>query len=363
MRDPSPTAPGSEADSPRSAGGPQASAKTLAEFCKRLAVSLEAGIDLRKTLRSEVERSTGRTRAVVESLSNDVAQGESFTAAVARQGGWFPPLAIEMIRVGELTGTLPEVLARLTRHYDHRLSVARRLRGLVTWPLLQGGLALGVVGVLILIGGALKGLDGEPIDFLGFGLTGSGGFATYVGLLCGAAAVAWGGWLWLRARPAVAAKIAESASRLPVVGQPLAKIALARIAWALGLTLNVDLDLRRVAPLVLNASGNARYSRHAGSVAKIVGSGTPLSEALATTGEFPREFLDTLEIGEQTGKLAESTARLSQRYEQEAEDAFNALALAAAGLVWLLVVLLVVALIVRLAGFYTGVIEDLSGAS
>ena len=50
--------------------------------------------------------------------------------------------------------------------------------------------------------------------------------------------------------------------QLPAVGMRSQRIALARVAWALHLTLNVDMDLRRIVPLVLRTTGNDYYIRH-----------------------------------------------------------------------------------------------------
>jgi type IV pilus assembly protein PilC len=293
-------------------------------------------------------------------VSDLVARGESFDAAIAQQAGWLPPLVVEMVRVGERSGATPEVFARLADHYDHRVTTQRNLARSFTWPSIQLVAAVAIVAGLIAVGGMLEGLDGEPIDFLGFGLVGSSGVVTFLGLVLGAIAVVWGLAAWVHQRRDLKERLIEIASRMPIVGSCLEKLGLSRIAWALALTLNVDLDLRRVAPLVLDASGNRRYARHAAAVSRMVGAGQPLSECFAATGEFPVEFLNTLEVGEQTGNLVESSARLSKRYEEEAQHAIGVLSTLVGFLVWGLVSCLVVFLIVRLAGFYTEMITDLS---
>jgi type IV pilus assembly protein PilC len=340
--------------------GAPASSKALAGLCRRLATSLEAGIDLRRTLRSEAQRSAGHAGRALTVVSEQVARGESFDAAVAEQAGWLPPLVVEMVRVGERSGATPEVFARLADHYDHRLAIERDLARSFVWPAIQLVAAAAIVAGLIWVGGILEGLDGKPIDFLGFGLVGSAGALTFLGIVLGGVAVAWGAATWVRSRTDLKEQMIEMASRLPIVGPCLQKLGLSRIAWALALTLNVDLDLRRVAPLVLDASGNRRYAKHSAAVARLVGAGQPLSECFAATGEFPAEFLNTLEVGEQTGKLVETTARLSKRYEEEAQHAIGVLSTLAGFLVWGLVSCLVVFLIFRLASFYTGTITDLS---
>ena len=108
--------------------------------------------------------------------------------------------------------------------------------------------------------------------------------------------------------------------RLPGIGSSLEKIALSRLAWALHLTLNVEMDLRRVVPLVLRATGNDHYIRHTDQIVADVAAGHPLHVAFARSGAFPATFIDALAVAEESGQTVESMDRLSKRYEEEAED-------------------------------------------
>jgi type IV pilus assembly protein PilC len=159
------------------------------------------------------------------------------------------------------------------------------------------------------------------------------------------------GALWTRS-------LQRALMRLPAVGASLEKIALARLAWALHLTLNVEMDLRRVVPLVLRATGNDHYIRHTEQIAADVAAGHPLHLAFAGSGAFPSTFIDALAVAEESGQTVESMDRLSKRYEEEAETAVKALAVVLGGAVAVMVMGIIVLLIFRLAGFYFGTIND-----
>jgi type IV pilus assembly protein PilC len=146
--------------------------------------------------------------------------------------------------------------------------------------------------------------------------------------------------------------------RLPVIGSSLEKIALARLAWALHLTMNVEMDLRRVVPLVLRAAGSDHYIRHTDQIVADVAAGQPLHVAFARSGAFPSTFVDALAVAEESGQIVESMDRLSKRYEEEAETAVKALAVAFGTVVALLVMGIIVLMIFRLAGFYFGTINE-----
>ena len=333
------------------------SSKAMAGLCDRLSVSLDAGIDLRRVVRGEAARTSGALKTALSDVAQRIDRGESMVDAMLPHRGVFPSLFIEMTRVAEATGSAPKIYRQLAQHYEHRARVQRGLLAGIAWPAIQLAIALLVVGILIYVSGVVGGPRGG-VDLLGFGLTGAAGLATYVNVLLAIAIAALIAFAIVRRRPDLQAAMFERLAALPVVGPSLDKVALAQIAWRLHLTMNVDLDLRRVAALALDASGSRKFSRHRAAVADAVGAGRPLSEAFAQTGAFPQPFVDALHVAEESGRISESMEKLSAQYEEEADRAIATLATIVGAAVWLLVAALVIALIFRIFGFYVGAIND-----
>jgi type II secretory pathway component PulF len=146
--------------------------------------------------------------------------------------------------------------------------------------------------------------------------------------------------------------------RIPVIGRAFERIALSRLAWALHLMLNVEMDLRRMVPLALRTTGSDYYVQHTNQIVGDIARGDPLHLAFLRTGAFPAEFVDALTVAEESGRMVESMERLSNRYEEEAEVAVKTLSLAFGWFVGACVMALIVLLIFRLAGFYVGTIND-----
>jgi type IV pilus assembly protein PilC len=119
------------------------------------------------------------------------------------------------------------------------------------------------------------------------------------------------------------------------------------------------MDLRRVVPLALRATGNDHYIQHSDQIVADIAAGQPIHVAFAGSRAFPIEFLDALEVAEESGSLVESMGRLSNRYEEEAESAVRTLATIFGFAVGLLVMGIIVLMIFRLAGFYLGTINSL----
>lgn len=338
---------------------PQLSNSALTELCHRLAVETDAGIDIRRTWQREADMARGRVRPYFASVRDAVGRGDSLSIALARTGQVFPPLFLEMAHVGEQTGTLGKVLHRLELHYRRQVQAQRLFLGAIAWPMIELAFAIVVVGVLIwVLGIVAQRNNGQPIDILGFGLIGNRGLLIYanfiiaVGLcITGLIVAVKRGMLWTR-------PLQHAIMRLPAVGNALERIALARLAWALHLTLNVEMDLRRIVPLALRTTGNDFYAQHTDQIVKDVASGDPLHVAFARSRAFPAHFIDALTVAEESGRIVESMERLSNRYEEEAEAAVRTLAVVFGFLVGAFVMGVIVLLIFRLAGFYLGTIND-----
>lgn len=339
---------------------PRITLKQQSDLCRRLAVSIESGIDIRRILEREATtRNSGSMQRAMRRVRQEVLEGRSLTEALEATGNYFPPLFRELAAVGEETGHLAEVLRRLSEHYEHQLKMRRQFLAAITWPMIQLAAAVGIIGVLIWVMGVLPtGIDGRPIDLLGFGLVGTRGlliYAAIIATLAGAAAVVYQSArrdaFWTR--PLIAL-----AQRIPVLGPALATISLSRLAWTLHLALETDMDLRRSLPLALANCGSPRFAAAAPAVVDEIQNGAEVHEALAAHVALPSDFLDALEVGERSGRLPEYLGRLSTQYEDRARHAMIAINVVAGFAVWGLVALLIVMMILRLAMFYIGQINE-----
>lgn len=335
------------------------SLKELARLCHRLAISLEAGIDMRTVWQREA---SGTTRASLKSrfqaIDRAVADGQSLAEAFNATGDFFPPLFRELTNVGEQSGRLPDVFLQLHRHYDDQIKRRRIFLAAIAWPAVQLTLAILIVGVFIWALGMIGKRTDTTIDILGFGLVGTSGLAVYAAFVSGMGIVAVllgqaisRGLLWTR-------PIQRLVLKIPALGKALETLALARLAWSLHLTFNTGMDVRRAVRLSLQAAGNALYIDLMKPIDKWLSAGSSLHEAFANTGEFPTEFLDALDVGERSGKLVEAMDHLAGQYRDRAKTALATLTMLAGFAVWCMVAVLIIALIFRGAMFYIGTIYD-----
>jgi len=338
---------------------PRISTRQLAELCRRLATALEAGVDARTVWNREAERASGRAaRDRIGRINGAVHQGDTLAEGFARTGNYFPDLVRELVAVGEQTGHLPDVLHQLADHYDLRLKLRREFLSAVSWPLVQLALALGVIGLLILVMGIIGDIRGQTIDILGFGLVGPRGLLIYVGFLAGVAAVLGflgyctrRGMVWTR-------PVQRLAMRLPKIGRVLQTLSTARFAWSLSLALGAGMDVRRAMKLAMSSTRNARYTDRIQTVDDQIALGNSIYDSLRAGGVFPPDFLDSVAVGEESGNLVESMERVSRAYHDQARAALGVLNTLLGVVVWLIVAALIIAMIFRLFSFYLGVLNE-----
>ena len=338
-------------------GQPRIGTKDLAGLCRRLAISVHAGIDDRRIWQREADRARPSQRKPLRVICDSVGAGQSVGEALGRTGRFFPPLFHAMVDIAEKTGRMADVLGRMADHYEHQRKMHRLFLSGIFWPLLQLFAAFLVIGILIWVMGVL-GVDLLRFKVFGFPLMGTSGLVVYL-VLVGLAVLAVGlairafvrGALWIRPLQRIVLAI-------PMLGSGLQTIALAQLTWSLHMLLDVQMDLRRVLPLALRSTGNHYYIRHVDQVVADVATGCEIYDVLRRTDAFPVEFLDAVEVAEQSGSLVESLGRLSQQYADQARHAVNTLTVIAGFAVWGMVALVIIVLIFRLASAYVGMIMD-----
>lgn len=337
---------------------PRAGLSFLGPFCQRLADALHSGIDIRTTVARELQRARGAARRPLAQVDEAVRRGDSLTSAFDAAGDFFPPLMRRMIEVGELTGRSAEVFAQLASHYQLRRELRRAFLLSILWPMVQLGLALTVVGLLIWLLGMVNAMTGGNVDPLGLGLVGARGLAIYLGVIAGVA-LAVGGLIWsLRRGWWWAGRWQRLVLRLPVLGGAMRDLALARIAWAMHLTMGAGMDVPRALEISLAAARNAKFDDDATALRRSLAQGASIAEAFRQRDGYPDEFLDALTVGEQSGRLSESLGLLSQQYQRRARDAMATLTTVAGWLVWALVAGLIIMVIFRLAFFYLNTLNE-----
>lgn len=336
---------------------PRAPLKPLAGLCRRMHTSLEAGIDVRTVVARETDRAQGAFQSRLRTISSAINQGHSLADGLEDTDDYFPQLFRAMVALGEQTGTLDRVLGQLTEHYDNQIQMRRIFLASIVWPMFQLTIAILVVGFLIWITGFIRETTGDRnIDMLGFGLVGNRGLMIYVALLGGVAVALVFLFQAIRRGLVWTQPIQRLMLQIPGLGRALQTLALARLAWSMNITLNSGMDVCRAMQLSLESTQNAWYLDQIPTINAEIMAGHSIHEAFCLAGGYPNDFLDSLAVGEESGRVVESMGVLARQYQDQARAAMLICAAMAGWVVWAAVAALIIMLIFRLFSFYLGAI-------
>ena len=163
---------------------------------------------------------------------------------------------------------------------------------------------------------------------------------TYVTFLGGIAVAFWlvvraisRGALWIR-------PIQYFVMDLPGVGKALQTLALARLAWSMHVTMNAGMDVRRALRLSLSST-QRRYTDHIPVIDDEISPGNSLAGRVSQARRLPAEFLDTLAVAEESGRVVESMGILVAAVSRAGQGAIAILTMLAGWAVWFLIAVII----------------------
>jgi general secretion pathway protein F len=290
-------------------------------FTRDLALLLRAGARINDGLELlAAEQDFGRLRPVVADIRSRVLAGESFAEALSRHGDLFPPMYVALIRVGEASGSLDQVLEVLAGERARSEALKRKLADAIRYPLF----VLGAAGCVLLFflmfvlpqfASVLQdfGAKVDPIvlSFLNFSTFLRGHSDAVLSIILATFVI---GWLLLR-RPQVRRSIVNAATRLPAI-KPLmtfhrTSLFCRNLGVLLGSGVNLTTTLRILVDMMSNAGPSAVWK----DAAERVRHGAKLSDALSDTQALPTMAVRMLRLGDETGQLPMLAGRVAEFYE------------------------------------------------
>jgi type IV pilus assembly protein PilC len=336
----------------------RATLRELARLSRNLGVSLHSGIGIVKAFELAGRKSQGRMRSVLDDVIRELKMGNDVTAALEAHADFFPELFIDLVQIGEATGTMPEVLKALSEHFENNLRLRKEFLGQITMPVIQLVVAILIVAGLICLLGWIGASTGHTFDILGWGLLGTAGALTWLG-----------GWALAVATVVILTRLAAASVgtrkvvdrfllQIPVLGNCLRSFAIARFSWGFHLTQNAGMPIDDSLDASLRATSNGAFIGAASQMTADIASGETLTDAFERSGLFPREYLEFVLVAEQSGTVPEALHRLSPQFEDDARRSLQALAAALSWLIWLAVAGFIIFVIFTIALWYIHMIDD-----
>jgi len=298
---------------------------------RQMALMLEAGVPLLEALSAVtlgVEAARGRRQ--LEAVAASLRQGQTFAAAIAAEAPGFPGYLQAMLRVGESSGRLGEVLRQAADQMAYEDRLRRDLVNALIYPafLAVAGVAA-IAFILTQIAPRFAAIVGDRTDdlpFLSRAILGAGGFlqahgwATVItlGLLVVGAAVAG-------TRPEVRTGLYALARQLPAVGPVLKAREIAIWARLTSFTLSHGVGLLPAVALALETVPPGPFRVALAGVEPDLRAGRGFDEALARGGQLTPMDIGLVRAGQRSGALAAMLGALADSYDDQLRDGMKRL--------------------------------------
>jgi type IV pilus assembly protein PilC len=323
------------------------SSKKLSQLCQSLSSLLDAGVQVSRALEVAAKQAgSPRLTKAVKDAAGRVDGGASLTGALRAQN-CFPALFINLVEVGEKSGSMAEVFQELSRIYELKSRLWRRFLGQIAMPVFQYVAAVFVVSLARYIIGMIQD---QPVS-LWSGLIPGYGIPVVLIMSYFFFSKVLGGTRLFH----------EMLIRIPVLRAIFRAAALARFSLIWRLMLQAGFEAGAGLQQALEASGNAAFAARAGAAKLHLQKGDTFTDILSDTGLFPREYLEIVSIGEESGKLLEKLDWLVKEYTRRAEDALKVFTAAVAYLIWLMVACFIIYFIFTIFTGYISKISSLTG--
>jgi len=313
-------------------GGGGVARQDLINFCFHLEQLVGAGVPVIEglvDLRESIENR--RFREVVSGLVESIEGGKNLSSALADYPEVFSKVFVSLVRSGEQTGKLPEVLKSLTESHKWEDELAAQTKKLIMYPAFVGSIVLLVTLFLMIylvpqMTGFIRNM-GQEIPLQTRILIGvSNFFVNFWWLVLAAPFLAWAGLkLAMKHNPGVEYALDHYKLKLPLLGPVLRKIILSRFAssfammYASGITI---LDAIRSCEQIVGNKPLENALRIAGQQ---IADGKNMTAAFTDLALFPPLVIRMLRIGESTGALDTALLNVSYFYNREVRESIGKL--------------------------------------
>lgn len=304
------------------------SAEDITLFTRELAMLLSAGLTLAQGLRMLAVQANGAKASLMANrAAARLADGASLEAALS-QSGAFPDLYLNMVRVGEATGTVQSVLERLAAEREREAKLRAKIVSALIYPAFLTVTAIAALLFILTVvvprfKEVLAGV--KPDGAAGFVFALSDWLVVNGAYLALASAISVLIFGWALRTASVRARLLAFALSVPFVGGLIRMDLTVRFARTLGLLLENGINLPEALKLTGSVLGNARAAAVVDDMGHEVRRGHDFLQPLSQAKLLPPLAMKLLQVGAETGKLASAANHLANLYQDKLEVAIQRL--------------------------------------
>jgi general secretion pathway protein F len=302
------------------------STSDVAVLTRQLATLVGAGIPLFESLAALVEQvENEQLKRALTQVREQVREGISFAKALEAHPKIFPPLYVNMIRAGEASGTLHQVLQRLTQFMESQAKLQGKVTSALAYPILMAIIGTTLVSVLMVavvpnVTTIFASMDQALPWYTALLIATSDFMASYWWLLLGL--LISGIYVFRRWKRTKEGKLRwdDFVLKVPVFGKVILMLSIARFARTLSTLLASGVALLTAMDIVSNVLGNASLEKVVLEAIGSIREGQSIAEPLRRSGKFPPIVTHMITIGEKSGQLEGMLESVANAYDTEVEN-------------------------------------------
>jgi len=303
----------------------------LVVFSRQLATMVDAGIPILGSMDILAQQTENkRLQQILVKVRNDIEIGFSLSGAFLKHPKIFPPLYISMVKAGESSGMLDDILDRLATYLEKTAALQKKIKSALVYPAVVTVMAISIT-VLMLV----KVIPVFKDIFAGFGavlptptlvlILISDAFRQYFPiflLLIGAGIYLFG---WYRKTKRGRLNLDRFLLRLPVFGVLFTKVAVSKFTRTLSTLVKSGVPILSSLEVVAKTCGNSVFETAIDGVRNSVREGENIANPLEHSRVFPPMVVKMISVGEQTGELEKMLSKVADFYDEQVDTAVTGL--------------------------------------
>ncbi|MFN7021023.1 MAG: type II secretion system F family protein [Phycisphaerales bacterium] len=313
------------------AGRPAMTKSEMASFIRELATAVMAGLPLMQALKTIARQGrSSRQKAMLEHMIGEVEHGRSLGDAASSWGKPFTELTISLIRAGEVSGRLGEVLDQAANLLDREAKMRRTLMAGLLYPgILAALIAIAIVVIsTVIVPSILEPLKSQmqsvTLPLPTRIVTGTVEFLTaYWYIIVGLATVLV---LWIvkaLRTPSSRLSIDAGLLKVPLLGRVLRDVAVARFTRTLCTLVSAGLPALTALRSTKATLGNKAMEKVVEEVCEQVSAGKTIAEPMERSGYFPPLLTQIVGVGERSGRLPQMLSQAANVFEDRTETSIK----------------------------------------
>ncbi|MBF6025881.1 type II secretion system F family protein [Lysobacter niastensis] len=313
--------------------GKRVTPRDIAVFSRQVATMMKSGVPIVTSLEIMAGgQKNPRMKELINSIRSDIESGSSMNEALSKHPVQFDELYCNLVKAGESAGVLETVLDTVATYKENIESLKGKIKKALFYPATVVAVAILVSAILLIFvvpqfQQVFQSFGADLPAFTKMIIAASDFMISYWWAMLLMAIAAGVAFIMAKNRsPKFAHFLDRMMLKLPVVGQVLHNAAIARFSRTLAVTFKAGVPLVEALDTVAGATGNVVYEQAVNRIKDDVSVGYQVNMAMKQVNLFPHMVIQMVAIGEEAGALDAMLFKVAEFYEQEVNNAVDALA-------------------------------------